>query len=103
MTKHKPTTLKDRLGALWGLLRISDDDYNAYMRSYDELFVDSPENTKADYDNGVPFGLELSARPWRDRELLGMAQAWEQVTPARTRPTLVDAGLLPVVKARVGK
>mgnify|MGYP007028081027 CR=1 FL=1 len=21
MTKHKPTTLKDRLGALWGLLR----------------------------------------------------------------------------------
>ncbi len=55
------------------------------------------------YDNGVPFGLELSARPWRDRELLGMAQAWEQATPARTRPTLVDAGLLPVVKARVGK
>jgi len=44
--KHKPTTLKDRLGALWGLLRISDEDYTAYMRSYGELFVDSPENTK---------------------------------------------------------
>ena len=52
--KHKPTTIRDRLGALWGLLGISDADYNAYMRSYDELFVDSPENTKADYEAGVP-------------------------------------------------
>ena len=52
--KHKPTTLRDRLGALWGLLRISDADYDAYMGSYGELFVGSPENTKADYDNGVP-------------------------------------------------
>lgn len=52
--KHKPTTIRDRLGALWGLLRISNADYNAYMRSYDELFVDSPENTKADYEAGVP-------------------------------------------------
>lgn len=52
--KHKPPTIRDRLGALWGLLRISDADYNAYMRSYDELFVDSPENTKADYEAGVP-------------------------------------------------
>lgn len=54
MAHHKPTTLVDRLGALRGLLTISDDDYTAYMRSYDELFVDSPENTKADYDAGVP-------------------------------------------------
>ena len=53
MTRHTPTTLTDRLGALRGLLRISDEDYHAYMRSYDELFVDSPENTKADHDNGV--------------------------------------------------
>jgi sterol 24-C-methyltransferase len=51
---HTPTTLTDRLGALWGLLTISDEDYTAYMRSYDELFVDSPENTRADYDAGVP-------------------------------------------------
>lgn len=51
---HKPTTLRDRLGALRGLLTISDEDYLAYMRSYDELFVDSPENTKADYEAGVP-------------------------------------------------
>ncbi|MEI6253771.1 MAG: hypothetical protein WCP30_13290, partial [Mycobacteriaceae bacterium] len=52
--KHKPTTIRDRLGALWGLLTISDDDYDAYMRSYGELFVDSPENTRADYEAGVP-------------------------------------------------
>lgn len=51
--KHKPTTIADRLGALWGLLRISDEDYNSYMGSYGELFVDSPENTKADYEAGV--------------------------------------------------
>ena len=54
MPHHKPTTLTDRLGALRGILRISDEDYIAYMRSYDELFVDSPENTKADYEAGVP-------------------------------------------------
>jgi sterol 24-C-methyltransferase len=54
MTRHQPTTLTDRLGALRGLLTISDQDYEAYMRSYDELFVDSPENTKADYEAGVP-------------------------------------------------
>lgn len=51
---HTTTTLRDRLGALRGLVRISDEDFNAYMRSYDELFVDSPENTKADYERGVP-------------------------------------------------
>jgi sterol 24-C-methyltransferase len=54
LPNHKPTTLADRLGALRGLLKISDEDYTAYMRSYDELFVDSPENTKADYEAGVP-------------------------------------------------
>ncbi len=53
MTRHKPTTLADRLGALWALLTISDTDFTAYMRSYDELFVDSPENTRADYEEGV--------------------------------------------------
>ena len=52
--KHEPTTLRDRLGALFGLLRVSDKEFNAYMATYDELFTDSPENTKADYDNGVP-------------------------------------------------
>lgn len=52
--RHSPTTLGDRIRALWGLLRISDEDYTAYMRSYGELFVDSPENTRADHDAGVP-------------------------------------------------
>ena len=50
---HKPTTFLDRLSALWGLLSISDSDFNAYMNSYSELFVDSPENTKMDYENRV--------------------------------------------------
>ena len=45
---HKPTTLLDRLNALWGLLTISDSDFKAYMGSYSKLFVDSPENTKTD-------------------------------------------------------
>lgn len=54
MKPHKPTTLLDRLGALWGLLTISDADYHAFMGSYSELFVDSPENTKADYEAGIP-------------------------------------------------
>ncbi|MDX2378210.1 MAG: methyltransferase domain-containing protein [Acidimicrobiia bacterium] len=53
MTSHKPTTLLDRLGALRSLLTISDEDYDAFMGSYGELFVDSPENTKTDHDNGV--------------------------------------------------
>jgi len=52
--RHKPTTPLDRLGALRGLLTISDEDSTAYLRSYGELFVDSPENTKADYERGVP-------------------------------------------------
>jgi sterol 24-C-methyltransferase len=52
--KHKPTTVRDRLGALVGLLRVSDAEFHAFMGTYDELFTDSPENTKADYDDGVP-------------------------------------------------
>jgi sterol 24-C-methyltransferase len=52
--KHKPTTVRDRLGALWGLLRISDEEFSGFMGTYGELFTDSPENTKADYEAGVP-------------------------------------------------
>jgi sterol 24-C-methyltransferase len=52
--KHKPTTIRDRLGALVGLLRVSDAEYGAFMGTYDELFTDSPENTRADYEAGVP-------------------------------------------------
>jgi amidase len=55
------------------------------------------------YANGLPFGLELAARPWADGELMGIAYAWEQATPARVAPVLVGAGLLPVVKARTAR
>ncbi len=47
------------------------------------------------YPGGLPFGLEFSARPWRDGDLLGVAFAWEQATHHRKPPVLVDKGLLP--------
>ena len=47
------------------------------------------------YPNGLPFGLEISARRWRDGDLLGWAFAYEQVTHHRHPPTLVQQGLLP--------
>lgn len=49
------------------------------------------------YPGGLPFGLEFSARPWQDGELLGYAYAWEQATRHRHPPALVDKGLLPDV------
>jgi amidase len=52
------------------------------------------------YASGLPFGLEFSARPWRDGDLLGFAYAWEQATRLRKPPTLVEQGLLPVTPAR---
>jgi amidase len=47
------------------------------------------------YPGGLPFGLEFSARPWSDGELLGYAYAWEQATHHRHPPVLVETGLLP--------
>jgi amidase len=47
------------------------------------------------YAGGLPFGLEFSARPWKDGELLGYAYAWELATHHRHPPVLVDKGLLP--------
>jgi Asp-tRNA(Asn)/Glu-tRNA(Gln) amidotransferase A subunit family amidase len=55
------------------------------------------------YASGLPFGLELSARPWADRALMSIAYAWEQATPPRQAPVLVENGLLPVVKARTAR
>ena len=55
------------------------------------------------YASGLPFGLEFSARPWTDRDLLRVAYAWEHSTPARTPPTLVEKGLLRITPARKGK
>jgi amidase len=47
------------------------------------------------YPGGLPFGLEISARPWRDGDLLGWAYAYEQATRHRRPPVLVEHGLLP--------
>jgi Asp-tRNA(Asn)/Glu-tRNA(Gln) amidotransferase A subunit family amidase len=55
------------------------------------------------YGSGLPFGLEFSARPWTDGDLLGVAYAWEQATHLRKAPVLVDKGLLPVTPARKGR
>jgi amidase len=47
------------------------------------------------YPSGLPFGLEISARHWRDGDLLGWAYAYEQATKHRKPPVLVEQGLLP--------
>ena len=52
------------------------------------------------YASGLPFGLEFSARPWTDGDLLAIAYAWEQATHLRKPPTLVEQGLLGVTPAR---
>ncbi|MEZ5381419.1 MAG: methyltransferase domain-containing protein [Microthrixaceae bacterium] len=54
MQPHKPTSTLDRLKAFGQLWRLPDADYHAYMGTYTELFTDSPENTLADYEAGVP-------------------------------------------------
>ncbi len=45
------------------------------------------------YPNGLPFGLEMSARPWRDGDLLGWAYSFEQANKLRRPPALVESGL----------
>jgi amidase len=47
------------------------------------------------YPSGLPFGLEISARPWKDGDLIGWAYAYEQATHHRKPPILVEQGLLP--------
>ena len=47
------------------------------------------------YPDGLPFGLELSARRWKDGDLLSWAYAYEQATRHRRPPVLVENGLLP--------
>ncbi len=42
------------------------------------------------YPTGLPFGLEFSARPWRDGDLLGWAFAYEQATKHRKPPVLIE-------------
>ncbi len=50
------------------------------------------------YASGLPFGLEISALPWRDGDLLGYAYAYEQATRHRRPPVLVERGLLPAAR-----
>ena len=52
------------------------------------------------YASGLPFGLEFSARPWMDGDVLAIAYAWELATRLRKPPTLVERGLLAVTPAR---
>ena len=49
------------------------------------------------YANGMPFGLEISARRWKDGDLLGWAYGFEQATKLRRPPVLVERGLVAVV------
>jgi Asp-tRNA(Asn)/Glu-tRNA(Gln) amidotransferase A subunit family amidase len=48
------------------------------------------------YTSGLPFGLEISARRWKDGDLLGWAYAFEQATHLRWPPVLVEKGLLKI-------
>jgi amidase len=47
------------------------------------------------YADGLPFGIEFSARKWRDGDLIGWAYDYELRTRHRRRPVLVEGGLLP--------
>jgi Asp-tRNA(Asn)/Glu-tRNA(Gln) amidotransferase A subunit family amidase len=42
------------------------------------------------YASGLPFGLELSGKPWKDGDLLGWAFAYEQSTKYRKPPVLIE-------------
>jgi Asp-tRNA(Asn)/Glu-tRNA(Gln) amidotransferase A subunit family amidase len=42
------------------------------------------------YATGLPFGLELSTRRWKDGDLIGWAYAYEQATKYRKPPVLKD-------------
>jgi sterol 24-C-methyltransferase len=52
--REQMTKLHTKAVALGRLIRITDTEYRAFMGTYDKLFAASPENTKADHDNGVP-------------------------------------------------
>lgn len=46
------------------------------------------------YDDGLPFGIEISTRKWHDGDMIGWAYDYEQHTHHRRPPVLVDKGLL---------
>jgi Asp-tRNA(Asn)/Glu-tRNA(Gln) amidotransferase A subunit family amidase len=47
------------------------------------------------YDDGLPFGIEISTRKWHDGDMIGWAYDYEMRTHHRRPPVLVDRGLLP--------
>jgi len=47
------------------------------------------------YDNGLPFGIEISTRKWHDGDMIGWAYDYELHTHHRRPPVLVERGLLP--------
>ncbi len=47
------------------------------------------------YPNGLPFGIEISTRKWRDGDMIGWAYDYELRTHHRRPPVLVETGLLP--------
>jgi Asp-tRNA(Asn)/Glu-tRNA(Gln) amidotransferase A subunit family amidase len=47
------------------------------------------------YADGLPFGIEISARNWHEGDLIGWAYDYELHTRHRRPPVLVDRGLLP--------
>jgi sterol 24-C-methyltransferase len=51
---QKMTNLRTRIGAFGGLWKVSDAEFQSFMNTYGALFIDSPESTRVDYDNGVP-------------------------------------------------
>ncbi len=47
------------------------------------------------YDDGLPFGIEISTRYWHDGDLISWAYDYEQRTQHRRPPVLIEGGLLP--------
>ncbi len=52
--KQKMANLRSKAVALVRLFTTSEAEFQAFMGTYNALFTDSPENTKADYGNGAP-------------------------------------------------
>jgi Asp-tRNA(Asn)/Glu-tRNA(Gln) amidotransferase A subunit family amidase len=81
--------------------KLSTKRPDTFAQTVSSLPAISPCSRAADhtfYPNGLPFGLEISARKWRDGDLLGWAYAYEQATKHRRPPVLVEKGLLPEAK-----
>jgi amidase len=55
------------------------------------------------YADGLPFGIEFSARPWRDGDLIAWASDYERHTHHRRQPVMVDKGLLPQATRPLGE